>query len=58
MVLTEEQHQRLKSGLYNANSTMQHLRTTVASLESTVRHQNGNILMLNQRLEELEDKLR
>lgn len=62
MALTESEEQQLKSGLYNANSALQYLRSQVSGLELTVNQQNAtifglteNIQTLNHRLEHLED---
>ena len=53
MNLTEEEYKRLNSGLYNANSVMQHLRTRMDQLETTVSHQGATISQLRKNLEEL-----
>lgn len=44
--LTATEIQELKSGLYNANSALQHLRTRMESLELTVNQQRDEIIAL------------
>lgn len=61
--LTEQELQGLKSGVYNANSVMQHLRAKVSELEGVsakVQRLEGSVSILRAALskliEELEEK--
>ncbi len=54
--LTEQELQGLKSGVYNANSVMQHLRVRVSDLEGVsarVRRLEGSVSILRATLSEL-----
>ncbi len=61
--LTEQELQGLKSGVYNANSVMQHLRAKVSHLEgllARVQKLEGSVSVLratiSKLIEELEEK--
>ena len=53
MELSESEYKLLKSGLYNANSVMQHLRVRFEQLETTVAKQGHELFRLTECLEEL-----
>lgn len=52
-----EEFRLLKTGVYNANSALQYLRTQVADLELTVSRQAGEIMELQSGMSSILEQL-